>query len=71
MTPQLIKDAGHRGIICAAANTSLVFIIVTTGQKVGDEPAFEIQISSAAELVKRIFSPSPQKLPTLVINYAK
>ena len=52
MTPQLIKDAGHRGIICAAANTSLVFIIVTTGQKVGDEPAFEIQISSAAELGK-------------------
>ena len=53
MTPQLIKDAGHRGIICAAANTSLVFIIVTTtGQKVGDETAFEIQISSAAELVK-------------------
>ena len=49
--PQLIRDAGHSGI-CAAANTSLVFIIVTTGQKVGDEPAFEIQISSAAELVK-------------------
>ena len=48
---QLIRDAGHSGI-CAAANTSLVFIIVTTGQKVGDETAFEIQISSAAELVK-------------------
>ena len=42
--PQLIRDAGHSGICPADANTSLVFIIVTTGQKVGDEPAFDIQI---------------------------
>ena len=68
MTPQLIKDAGHRGIICAAANTSLVFIIVTTGQKVGDKPAFEIQIRSG----KMKFFLKPTKITALIkFNYAK
>ena len=65
--PQLIRDAGHSGI-CAAANTSLVFIIVTTGQKVGDEPAFDIQIKG---LAKWIFL-KPTKIRALIkFNYAK